>query len=74
MNVVAQGGGETVLCRMAGGDPGYGDTAKMLAEAGLCLALDKNLPEHAGVITPASAMGEALVPRLHRAGITLSLV
>lgn len=74
MNVVAQGGGETVLCRMAGGDPGYGDTAKMLAEAGLCLALDKNLPEHAGVITPASAMGEALVPRLRRAGITLALI
>lgn len=74
MNVVVQGGGETVLCRMAGGDPGYGDTAKMLAEAGLCLALDKNLPPHAGVITPASAMGETLIPRLKRAGITLSLL
>lgn len=74
MNVVAQGGGETVLCRMEGGDPGYGDTAKMLAEAGLCLALDSDLPAHAGVITPASAMGEALMPRLRRAGITLALV
>lgn len=74
MNVVAQGGGETVLCRMAGGDPGYGDTAKMLAEAGLCLALDKTLPEHTGVITPASAMGEALMPRLARAGLTLGLI
>ena len=74
MNIVAQGGGETVLCRMVGGDPGYGDTAKMLAEAGLCLALDKQLPPHAGVITPASAMGEALVPRLRRAGITMDVV
>lgn len=74
MNVVAQGGSETVLCRMAGGDPGYGDTAKMLAEAGLCLALDKSLPDHAGVITPASAMGEALIPRLERAGLTLGLI
>lgn len=74
MNVVVQGGGETVCCRMVGGDPGYGDTAKMLAEAGLCLALDRNLPAHAGVITPASAMGEALVPRLHRAGISLSVL
>lgn len=74
MNVVAQGGGETVLCRMAGGDPGYGDTAKMLAEAGLCLALDKDLPAHAGVITPASAMGDVLIPRLKRAGMTLDVV
>lgn len=74
MNVVAQGGGETVLCRMAGGDPGYGDTAKMLAEAGLCLALDTALPDHTGVITPASAMGEALIPRLERAGLVLGLI
>ena len=46
----------------------------MLAEAGLCLALDKTLPQHTGVITPASAMGEALVPRLARAGLTLGLI
>jgi short subunit dehydrogenase-like uncharacterized protein len=74
MNVVVQGGGETVRCRMSGGDPGYGDTAKMLAEAGLCLALENNLPAHAGVITPASAMGDALVPRLRRAGMTLNVI
>lgn len=69
MNVTAEAAGATVVCRMSGGDPGYGDTAKMLAEAGLCLALDKDLPAAAGVITPASAMGEALVPRLKRAGM-----
>lgn len=73
MNVVAEGGGETVVCRMQGGDPGYGDTAKMIAEAGLCLALDANLPEAVGLVTPASAMGEALIPRLERAGIVLSV-
>ena len=69
MNVTAEAAGATVVCRMSGGDPGYGDTAKMLAEAGLCLALDKTLPAVAGVITPASAMGEALFPRLKRAGM-----
>lgn len=69
MNVTAQAAGETVVCRLSGGDPGYGDTAKIIAEAGLCLALDKNLPAAAGVITPASAMGEALIPRLERAGL-----
>lgn len=73
MHVTATAGGITVVARMSGGDPGYGDTAKMMAEAGLCLALDSNLPEAAGVITPASAMGEALVPRLERAGLQLAI-
>lgn len=73
MFVTASAGGVTVLAKMSGGDPGYGDTAKMMAEAALCLALDKELPAAAGVITPASAMGEALFPRLARAGLQLSV-
>ncbi|MDP2227964.1 MAG: saccharopine dehydrogenase NADP-binding domain-containing protein [Moraxellaceae bacterium] len=74
MNVVAQAAGTTVLCRLAGGDPGYGDTSKMMAEAALCLALDKKLPDAAGLITPASAMGAALIPRLERAGLVFSVL
>ena len=35
---------------------------------------ENNLPAHAGVITPASAMGDALVPRLRRAGMTLNVI
>jgi short subunit dehydrogenase-like uncharacterized protein len=55
-------------------DPGYGETAKMLGESALCLALDRShLPENAGVLTPASAMGSALVRRLRRAGMTLEV-
>lgn len=73
MHVTASAGGVTVVARMSGGDPGYGDTAKMLAEAGLCLALDGGLPAAAGVITPASAMGVALLPRLERAGLHMQL-
>lgn len=73
MFVTASAGGVTVLAKMSGGDPGYGDTAKMMAEAGLCLALDTNLPSAAGVITPASAMGEALLPRLERAGLRMQV-
>ena len=42
--------------RCRGGDPGYGETSKMLAESALCLALDE-LPERAGQLTPAVAMG-----------------
>lgn len=49
-------------------DPGYGDTAKMLAESALCLAGDP-LQSPGGLLTPASAMGDALVERLRRAAI-----
>jgi short subunit dehydrogenase-like uncharacterized protein len=49
-------------------DPGYGETAKMLGEAALSLALD-DLPKQGGVLTPATAMGAALLERLRRAGM-----
>lgn len=66
---VGEGGGRRVLTEVAGGDPGYGETAKMLAESALCLAHDA-LPEAAGQLTTASAMGDALIARLQKAGIT----
>jgi short subunit dehydrogenase-like uncharacterized protein len=45
----------------------------MLGESALCLALDRDrLPERAGVLTPATAMGEALTGRLIKAGQTLT--
>ncbi|MBW4716906.1 saccharopine dehydrogenase family protein [Saccharothrix obliqua] len=62
------GGGRRVVTEVSGGDPGYGETAKMLGESALCLAFD-HLPETAGQVTPAVAMGDALTSRLVRAGI-----
>ena len=53
-------------------DPGYGETAKMLSEAGLCLARD-NVAVGGGVLTPASSRGLALVDRLRRAGMTFDV-
>jgi short subunit dehydrogenase-like uncharacterized protein len=50
-------------------DPGYGETSKMLAESALCLALE-DLPANYGIITPAYAMGEPLLHRLRKAGMT----
>ena len=70
---VGEGGGERVVTEVAGGDPGYGETSKMLAEAALCLAQD-DLPESAGQVTPAVAMGDALIERLQRRGITFSVL
>jgi short subunit dehydrogenase-like uncharacterized protein len=57
----------------ARGDPGYAATSVMLGETALCLALDSNqLPDRAGVLTPATAMGAALATRLRSAGHTLT--
>ncbi|MER5736385.1 saccharopine dehydrogenase NADP-binding domain-containing protein [Streptomyces sp. NPDC002262] len=65
---VGEGGGRRVLTEVAGGDPGYDETAKMLAESALCLALDP-LPKTAGQVTTAVAMGDALIARLRAAGL-----
>lgn len=46
-------------------DPGYRGTAIMIGQAALALvAGDPELPERAGVLTPATALGHALVNRL----------
>jgi short subunit dehydrogenase-like uncharacterized protein len=66
---VGEGGGRRVYTEVAGGDPGYGETAKILAEGALSLAFD-DLPPTAGQVTTAVAMGDALTERLRRAGIT----
>ncbi|MFI8811591.1 MULTISPECIES: saccharopine dehydrogenase family protein [unclassified Streptomyces] len=65
---VGEGGGRRVFTEVSGGDPGYGETAKMLAESALCLALDE-LPATSGQVTTAVAMGDALLGRLRAAGL-----
>jgi short subunit dehydrogenase-like uncharacterized protein len=67
-------GGE-IRARVTGDkDPGTGSTAKIIAEAALCLIED--CPDTPGGIwTPAAALGETLIPRLvDRAGMTFDLV
>ncbi|WP_322937739.1 saccharopine dehydrogenase family protein [Nocardioides bizhenqiangii] len=70
---VAESGDTTVRTKVSGGDPGYTETAKMLAESTLCLALDDN-PPTAGQVTTAEAMGDALLARLQAAGLTFARV
>jgi short subunit dehydrogenase-like uncharacterized protein len=70
---IAEGGDEHVMTEVAGGDPGYGETSKMLAESALSLAQDE-LPDRAGQLTPAVAMGQPLIDRLQRAGIKFGVV
>lgn len=54
------------------GDPGYKATSVLLGECGLALALDRDaLSDLRGVLTPAAALGDALLARLPGAGVTL---
>lgn len=50
----------------------YKSTAVLLAQSGLALALDRDrLAELRGVLTPAAAMGDALLARLPGAGVVM---
>jgi saccharopine dehydrogenase (NAD+, L-glutamate forming) len=73
VDFVGESGGKTVHTRVSGGDPGYTETSKMLAESALCLAFDDN-PPTAGQVTTAQAMGDALLARLQRAGMKFEVV
>lgn len=66
---LGEGGGRRVATEVSGGDPGYDETSKMLAESALCLAFDEGLPKVSGQVTTAVAVGEALTGRLTRAGL-----
>ncbi|TNC24532.1 saccharopine dehydrogenase family protein [Amycolatopsis alkalitolerans] len=68
-----EGGGKRVVTEVAGGDPGYDETAKMLAESALCLAFDE-LPDTSGQVTTAAALGDALLARLVEAGLVFRVV
>jgi short subunit dehydrogenase-like uncharacterized protein len=70
---VGEGGGRRVVTRVSGGDPGYDETARMLAESTLALAFD-DLPETAGQVTTAVAMGDALLSRLPDAGLRFEVL
>ena len=62
-----------VIVRVRGGDPGYGETSRMLAEAALTLASDER-PDVTGVVTPAIGLGAAYQRRLEASGMRFELV
>jgi short subunit dehydrogenase-like uncharacterized protein len=70
---VGEGGGKKVITEVAGGDPGYTETSKMISEAALCLAHD-DLPPTSGQVTTAMAMGGVLRRRLEEAGMTFRIL
>jgi short subunit dehydrogenase-like uncharacterized protein len=75
VTLVGEAGGAKVTARVSGGDPGYDETSKMVAESALLLAQERAaLPLQGGVATPASALGERLIGRLQAAGMRFETV
>jgi short subunit dehydrogenase-like uncharacterized protein len=70
---VGEGGGQRVVTRVSGGDPGYDETARMLGESAFALAFD-DLPETSGQVTTAAAMGDALLWRLQKSGMSFEIL
>ena len=69
--------GQKLFAKVTGDmDPGYGSTAKMLAQAGACLALDfAKRDRPGGFWTPSTMFGERLLNRLQaHAGLTFELL
>ncbi len=62
-----------IVARVRGGDPGYSETSRMLAEAALTLAGDER-PDVAGVVTPAIGLGAPYQRRLEAAGLRFEVV
>ena len=62
-----------IVARVRGGDPGYGETSRMLAEAALTLAGDER-PDVSGVVTPAVGLGAPSQRRLEAAGMRFEVV
>jgi short subunit dehydrogenase-like uncharacterized protein len=68
VRLFGEGGGVKLLAKVHDDrDPGYSSTAVMLSESALCLARDP-VTHPGGVLTPAIAMGDALLARLRAAG------
>jgi short subunit dehydrogenase-like uncharacterized protein len=70
---LGEGGGTNVTTRVAGGDPGYGETARWLGEAALSLAEDDG-PDVAGALTPAVGLGAPYHERLVALGIRFEVL
>ena len=70
-------GGDELRVKVTGDrDPGYGSTAKMLGQAGACLALDfADSGRGGGFWTPATMFGDRLIERLtEHSGLTFEVL
>jgi short subunit dehydrogenase-like uncharacterized protein len=73
VHFTGEAGGQKVVTKVSGGDPGYDETAKMLAESAMSLAFD-DLPKTSGQVTTTEAMGDALLSRLQNARMPFTVL
>lgn len=67
---VGENSKEKIITNVSGGDPGYTETAKMVSECSRLLVQKRQqLPQQAGITTPAAAFGNYLIDILHQNGI-----
>lgn len=72
LTLVGRSGDARAVTQVSGGDPGYTETSRMLAAAGLLLAhREAELPIAHGVLTPAVAFGDPLVDALRDEGLRI---
>ena len=70
LKIFAHTESQIVTTTVSGGDPGYGETAKFIAEMALCITCDNDkLNIDKGVITPAQCAGNLMIERLKNRGI-----
>ena len=63
---------KTVTTVIKGGDPGYGETSKFIAETALSIILNFNeLLVDRGILTPMECAGDILTDRLKKSGIVV---
>ena len=67
--------GQRAFMMSASGDPGYKMTSRMACESALCLAVEnpESLPggsSFGGVLTPSIALGNVLIERLRKIGVS----
>ncbi len=77
LRIIGKRDQNSLLVKVTGDrDPGYGCTAKMLVQSGLCMACDITKSELSGGFwTPAIAMGDKLIKRLtDSAGMTFEII
>ncbi len=64
-----------VITSVSGGDPGYTETSKMIAEAALTIIENQDFFKNkGGVMTPAGALGEKYLNRLQQKGIQFKVI
>jgi len=65
---------ERVVTRVSGGDPGYEEAAKMLAECGILMLDERAEPAVFGVASPIAAFGNRLIERLQERDVRFEVI